>query len=136
MDTGYYNYIFYTKHNVISKEPFEYEIKIAPENITGLLSAAPDNSYFDPYSCVYAQKQYNKLFYFPPQISNYIINYHTLCTTFHRNRGSNNSFTLLRQDTDFVLSKSCYSFIDKKYWRNQFFKVSTNNLNYISQKYR
>lgn len=120
----------------MSNKPFEYEIKIPTENITGLLSAAPDNTYFEPYSCVYAQKQYNKLFCFPPQISNYIINYHTLHTSVPINRGSNNSYTLLRQNADWVWSKSCYSLIDKKYWRNQFFKVSTNNLNYLSQKYR
>lgn len=133
MDTGYYNCPFYTKHNVISKEPLEYEIKIAPENITGLLSAAPDHTYFDPYSCVYVQKQYSKLFYFPPQIQNWIINFHTLMSL-----NIHNSFMLLRQNADFesLWRRNGYSLIDKKYWKNQFFKVSTNNLNYISQKNR
>jgi hypothetical protein len=135
-DYGNYNYPFYVKQNVMSNSPFEYEIKIPTENITGLLSAAPDNTYFDPYSCVYTRKQYDKWYCFPPRIKDYIINYHTLNTDFSRNRGSENGNTLLFQNLDSPLRKSCYSLINKKYWKNQFFKVSTNNLNYLSQKYR
>lgn len=120
----------------MSNNPLEYEIKIPTENITGLLSAAPDNTYFDPYSCVFTQKQYDKLYSFPPQINDYIINYHTLCTNFSTNRGRENGYTLLCLNPSFFWRKKSYSLINKKYWKNQFFKVTTNNLNYISQKYR
>jgi hypothetical protein len=120
----------------MSNAPFEYEIKIPTENITGLLSSAPDNTYFDPYSCIFTRKQYDKLYCFPPQINDYIINYHTLCTNFTRNRNRENGYTLLCLNASHFWRKKSYSLIDKKYWRNQFFKVSTNNLNYISQKYR
>lgn len=120
----------------MSNRLFEYEIKIPTENITGLLSAAPDNTYFDPYSCVFTRKQYDKFYCFPPQIKDYIIDYHTLYTNYSKNRGAENGYTLLCLNTDYCLRKKSYSLINKKYWRNQFFKVSTNNLNYISQKYR
>jgi hypothetical protein len=119
----------------MSNKLFEYEIKIPTENITGLLSAAPDHTYFEPYSCVYTKKQYDKIYCFLPQIKDYIIDYHTLCTNFPGRRDQQNGYTLLCQDGG-IWHKSCYSLINKKYWRNQFFKVSTNNLNYISQKYR
>jgi len=117
----------------MSNKPFEYEIKIPTENISGLLCAAPDNTYFDPYSCIFARKQYDKIYCFPPQINNYIMNYHTLCPSFPTTRGIEQSYTLLRQSEDYIWKKNYYSLIDKKYWRNQFFKVSTYNLNYISQ---
>lgn len=77
---------FYTKRNAYFVNPYEYIINMPPMNLSGLLSSAPDESLFEPYSCSkIGIAQYNKSIAFPARFHNYVI-YHHRFELAHRNR--------------------------------------------------
>lgn len=77
---------FYAKRNAYFSDPYEYIINMPPMNLSGLLSSAPDESLFEPYSCSkIGKEQYNKSIAFPSRFHNYVIYKHRLDLS-NRNR--------------------------------------------------